>query len=120
MGGIMAIYGAVHCNRWFSKAACVSSAIGCCMASLTADMDSHPISPDTRMFLSWGTKEAWGLEDTDQEDRTSASYHWNKQVADCAAAQGAAVQLYCQVGGGHCEADWEKQVPMFMDFLWMH
>ena len=24
----------------------------------------------------------------------------------------------CQVGGGHCEADWEKLVPTFMDFLW--
>ena len=28
--------------------------------------------------------------------------------------------VVCQVGGGHCEADWEKQVPMFMDFLWMN
>ena len=34
------------------------------------------------------------------------------------AAQGAAAQIYCQVGGGHCEADWERQVPMIMDFLW--
>ena len=26
--------------------------------------------------------------------------------------------LYCQVGGRHCEADWEKQLPLFMPFLW--
>ena len=24
----------------------------------------------------------------------------------------------CQVGGGHCEADWEKLVPTFMNYLW--
>ena len=25
----------------------------------------------------------------------------------------------CQIDGGHREADWEKLVPDFMDFLWM-
>ena len=33
--------------------------------------------------------------------------------------QGAAAVSYCQSQGGHCEADWEKLVPGFMDFLWM-
>jgi len=28
--------------------------------------------------------------------------------------------MYCQIGGHHCEADWEKQIPIFMDYLWMH
>ena len=40
------------------------------------------------------------------------------KVADYAAQRGAAVNLYCQVGAGHCEADWEKLVPTFMNFLW--
>ena len=31
MGGLMALYGAVHYNRWFSKAACISSALGICL-----------------------------------------------------------------------------------------
>ena len=35
------------------------------------------------------------------------------------AEQGGAAWAYCQAGGGHCEADWEKQVPGFMDFLLM-
>ena len=119
MGGLMAIYAAVHYNRWFSKAACVSSAIGFCMRPLMKDMKEHPLSPDTRMYLSWGTNEACGLEDPTRDDTTSKTYGWNKKVADCAAAQGAAVKLFCQVGGHHCEASWEQQVPMFMDFLWL-
>ena len=119
MGGLMAIYAAVHHNRWFSKAACVSSAIGFCMRPLMADMRSHEMSPDTRIYLSWGTREAWGIKRTDREDRSSKTYGWNKKVADQALSAGAAVKMHCQIEGGHCEADWEKLVPTFMNFLWM-
>ena len=119
MGGLMALYTAVHENRWFSKAACVSSAIGFCMRPVMEDLRRSSFSPDTRLYLSWGTKEAQGLKHPDREDRSSKTYGWNKKVADPAKSRGAAVKLRCQIGGGHCEADWEKLVPEFMDFLWM-
>ena len=119
MGGLMALYAGIHYNRWFSKAACVSSAIGFCMRPLMADMRRSEMNPDTRLYLSWGTREAWGCKNPDKEDRSSKTYGWNKRVADYAASVGAAVKLHCQVGAGHCEADWEKLVPIFMDFLWM-
>ena len=119
MGGLMALYGAVHYNRWFSKAACISSSIGICMEPLMADMTEHPLDPDTRLYLSWGTREAFGLEDPTKDDRSSRTYHWNRQVALRAEDYGASAKLACQVGGGHCEADWEKLVPDFMDYLWM-
>ena len=32
--------------------------------------------------------------------------------------KGASIALYDQVGGAHCEADWEKQNPIFMNYLW--
>ena len=119
MGGIMALYGAVHYNRWFSKAACVSSAMGFCIRPLMKDMRDNPMDPDTRVYLSWGSREAWGIKDPSREDRHSKTYDWNKRAADQAEAWGAAVKLRCQVGGGHCEADWERLVPEFMNFLWM-
>ncbi len=119
MGGVMSLYAAVHYNDYFSKAACLSSAIGFCMRPLMADMAENPVSPDTRVYLSWGTKEANGCENPEAEDRSSRTYGWNKQAADRLAARGAAVKLRSQVGGGHCEADWERLVPEFMDFLWM-
>ena len=118
MGGLMALYAAVHYNTWFSKAACVSSAIGFCMRPLMADMRKNAMSPDTRIYLSWGTREAWGCKDPDREDRSSKTYGWNKKVADQAESAGATVKMHCQVGAGHCEADWEKLVPTFMNFLW--
>ena len=118
MGGIMALYAAVHYNRWFSKAGCVSSAMGFCMRPLMQDLRKNPISPDTRIYLSWGSREAHGVKDPEKDDRSSKTYTWNKKVADYLAGEKAAVKLHCQVGGGHCEADWEKLVPNFMNFLW--
>lgn len=118
MGGLMALYGACRYNRWFSKAGCLSSAVGFCMRPLMKDLRECPMSPDTRIYLSWGTREASGIADPTREDRSSQTYGCNKRIADCAESQGAAVKLRCQVGGRHCEADWEKLVPEFMNFLW--
>ncbi len=118
MGGLMALYGAVKYNDVFSKAACVSSAIMMCMDDVYRDMQENPVDPDTRVYLSWGTREAWGLEDQEHEDFTSRTSQANRSVASHLEDQGAAVDVVCQIGGGHCEADWEKLVPGFMDFLW--
>lgn len=119
MGGLMALYGVVHHNRWFSKGACVSSAIGFCMSSLMTDMDLNLMDPDTRVYLSWGTKEAFGVKDEWSEDFSSDTYYWNREVADKVWDAKAKAKLECQVGGGHCEADWEKLIPSFMSFLWL-
>lgn len=119
MGGLMAIFAAVRYNQWFSKAGCISSAIGFCKTKLLDDIKLTPMSADTRVYLSWGTKEAWGLEDVWNEDRTSKTYKDNLAVANKIKKYGAQVKMRCQVGGGHCEADWEKLVPEFMHFLWM-
>ena len=93
--------------------------MGFCFRPLMKDMRSSYMSPDTRIWLSWGSREAHGCKDPEREDRSSKTYGWNKQVAEQAESSGAAVKMHCQVGGGHCEADWEKLVPLFMDFLWM-
>lgn len=119
MGGIMALYGAVHYNQWFSKAACVSSAMGFCMPALMDDMNKTYMDPDTRIYLSWGTKEARGVKDIWSEDRSSYTYRNHKAVENMIISSGATARLYCHVGGGHCEADWEQLVPGFMNFLWM-
>ena len=115
----MALYGAVHYNQYFSKAACISSAIGICLMELKKELKDHLVDSDTRVYLSWGTKEAWGVTDHEHEDTKSFTYKDNRYVGEVLEMQGAAVELHCQIGGGHCEADWEKLVPGFMDFLWM-
>ncbi len=118
MGGIMALYAGVHYNRWFSKAACVSTAMGFCMEPLKEDLSICDISPDSRFYLSWGTRES-KKGDYHRSDRSSPTYRNHKYVSDVLKQRNAPVMLYCQVDGGHCEADWEKLVPTFMYFLWM-
>ena len=113
MGGLMALRAAVGWNRWFSKAACVSSAIGFCATAVLKDVMETKIAPDTRVYLSWGEKERH------MKDGVDLSREWNGAVADRLHEQGAATLTWCQPQGGHCEADWEKLVPDFMDFLWM-
>ena len=113
MGGLMALRAAVGWNRWFSKAACISSAIGFCPTGVLKDVMETGVDPDTRVYLSWGEKERHMREGKD------LSREWNEAVADRLRGQGAAAVTYCQPKGGHCEADWEKLVPDFMDFLWM-
>ena len=46
-------------------------------------------------------------------------YKNHKKVYDTLCKKAASAHLFCQVGGGHCEADWEKLVPDFMNYLWM-
>ena len=118
MGGLMSIAGGVHYNRYFSKAACVSSAIGFCMKPLMQDLRDSEIEKDSRFYLSWGTRETFGLCLPNREDRTSMTYFWNKKVWKGLEKKSAQVMHYCQVGGKHCEADWEKQLPIFMNWLW--
>lgn len=118
MGGLMSLYAAVKYNRYFSKAACLSSAVSLCMPELARDMAHSSIDPDTRVYLSWGTEEAGGTRNTPEEDWQSQTARRNEEIARTLAARGANARLYCQRGGRHCEADWEKQLVCMMDFLW--
>jgi len=116
MGGIMALYAVVKYNSVFSKAACVSSALGSAGDRIHNDIASCSIHPDTRVWLSWGTREA-GAPD-DEIDCSSWAYGNNSRAEASLRARGAITQLWCQLGGNHNEESWEKQIPHFMHFLW--
>ncbi len=118
MGGLMALYGVINYNNWFSKAACVSSAILSCTNSILEDVKEHYIDSNTRIYMSWGTNEVRGLKNRGEVDNSSTTYKCNKRVKDALMKKEASVQLYCQIEGQHCEADWENQVPLFMEYLW--
>lgn len=119
MGGLMSLYAGIRYNRVFSKAACVSSAISPCMDDLRAQIARDGIDADTRFYLSWGTVEAGGTAADQADDMRSELARCNVEIAQRLEEKGARVHLRCMQGGRHCEADWEKLVPEFMDFLWM-
>ena len=121
MGGLMSVYAAAAFNQVFSKAACLSSTIGPGMNLLLPDIAEAPLNPDTRVYLSWGEKEAYfGRKAAEHPvhpliTRTAKN---NYIAAELFRQKGCTAEVFFQPGGEHCEADWEKQVPEFMDFLW--
>ena len=119
MGGLMAAYALVHYNQYISKAACLSPAIGSVSGMLWHEMNETALSPDTRIYLSWGTNEGYGgVKDPWAEDTSSWLYKTCRATANKVISAGGAGKLYCQIGGRHCEADWEKQNALYMHFLW--
>jgi predicted alpha/beta superfamily hydrolase len=114
MGGLMSLFAVTAYNSTFSKAACVSSTLFIVRDRLFDEIEYCRISPDTRVYFSWGEKESG--QNTDFARLLSRI---NYDAQDLLSSKGALTQVFFQVGGGHCEADWEKQVPGFMEFLWL-
>ena len=110
MGGMMSLYAILRYNRWFSKAACVSPAVGFAMPSFRKEVMDAELDPDTRIFFSWGTKEWRGSD----KPMTRNILELESMIQQ----KGANTWLYHQQGGRHCEADWEVQIPTWMQFLW--
>jgi len=112
MGGLMALYSVIKYNRFFSKAACLSSAISWSIDQLEHEITSSDLSPDTRIYFSWGTKEFQSINAL--EGAQNQHHRLMKMLKE------SNVKTYLnQVNGGrHCEEDWEKEIPVFMDFLW--
>ena len=121
MGGLMAAYALVRYNSLISKAACLSPSIGSVSGQLWHEMNNTELSPDSRIYLSWGTLEGYGnIKDPGREDRSSWIYKTCRATANKIIRAGGEAMLYCQVGGRHCEEDWEKQLDIFMPFLWQY
>ncbi len=113
MGGLMAYYSIVRHNDVFSKAACISSSFGFCYDALHEEIEkSGMLLPDTRVYMSWGSKESGRKPGLVQYTCS------NLEFSHLLTERGAVTYPYLQEYGGHCEADWEKQNGIYMPFLW--
>lgn len=111
MGGLMSLYAVAVHNDVFSKAACLSPSVRLCMADLTRDLAAARLDPDTRVFLSWGEREA-------KDQHQLALYTHNAlTVARLLEDGGGTVRPCFQLEGRHCEADWRRQLPECFGFL---
>jgi len=112
MGGLMALYTVVVYNQYFSKAACLSSAIGFCFHEIKEDIMKHELMSDTRIYMDWGSEEA--------RDKINLAYTTFRhlELSHLLVTKGVMTYPYLIVNGKHNEATWEKQVPIFMNYLW--
>ena len=111
MGGLMALYTVIHYKQYFSKAACLSSAIGLCQNQLKEELKNADISPDTRVYMSHGKKETRNQQHLNHVQNL-LSYFYKEFVKRGAAS-------YINITNGqHNEASWEKENEVYFDFLW--
>lgn len=111
MGGLMSIYTVARYNAYFSKAACLSSAISFCFNQTLETVEQSVIDPNTRVYLDWGSNES--------RNKKALAYATsrNLEVAHLFDLQGASVYPRIVVDGAHNEQTWEKQVPIFLHYL---
>ena len=110
MGGLMSVYAVFRYNHIFSKAACVSPALGFEIRSIRKMARESSLAQDTRIFFSWGSQE-YKLADIKLGG-------YIRDLDQIAQQKGVSTYIYRQDGGKHCEADWALQVEEWMDYLW--
>lgn len=118
MGGLMSLYGVIRYNNVFGKAACVSPSVFMNMKNLENEIKAADIHPDTRVYISWGEYEAGKAPHNGDPARDTREAHSAYKLERKLQERGAQTYVFFQREGRHCEADWEKQVPVFMNFLW--
>lgn len=112
MGGLMALYGMFRYNDIFSKCAALSPSVFLCYKEMSAMVKMHSIAKDTTIYMDMGTEEiASGYEGGTAEGFAA--------FGNLMFKEGYALTMRIIPGGSHCEASWEKQIPIFVNTL-MH
>ena len=108
MGGLISLYAALEYNRYFSRAACLSPSLWTHPYKVMRMIRGAQIAPDTCIFMNYGTEEI-------------ANHKENPKVLfDAAQAlllKGVNLTFRLVPGAHHCEAAWEKEVPVMMKCL---
>ncbi len=108
MGGLMSLYAVCHYNRVFQRAACLSPSLWVAPTKVQALLESADIRPDSLVYMDYGTEEMYNHPGNPRILSKAAEILLEKDVP---------LTLRIVSGGSHCEASWEKQIPVFMQCL---
>jgi len=108
MGGLMALYGATEFNHVFQRAACLSPSVWVAPAKVVRMISKAKVLDDTCIYMDYGSEEIYNHA-ANAEALISVSHHLLTKHVNLA--------FRIVPGGTHCEASWEKQIPIFMDCL---
>ena len=108
MGGLMSLYAVMTYNHVFSRAAALSPSIWFATTQLDRMLCQSPITPDTVIYMDYGSREL--------------PFHHNTKgqfakVASRLLERGVLLDCRIVPGGNHNEASWEQQIPFFMNTL---
>ena len=108
MGGLMATYTLAHYNHIFSRAAALSPSFWVAPDQVDEMIRSGNFGENSRIYLDYGTEEI-----KDFAQKIDILNHAVRLLEE----SGAQVRFRWVEGGEHNEATWEKQIPVFMEYL---
>lgn len=111
MGGLMSLYGVLHHNETFSRAAALSPSLWCCFNPMKRLASSATLYKDTVIYMDYGIKEYGNHLNI---------IHDFGEFSTLLMMRNISVDCRTILEGTHCEASWQKQIPFFMNTLFYH
>lgn len=108
MGGLMSLYALLKYNAWFSKAAALSPSIWVAPQKLEQLVTDSPLAWDTTIYLDYGELEL--------KNHPGILRQFSR-LSSLLMEKGVFVNSRIIPKGTHCEASWERQIPIFMKIL---
>ena len=108
MGGLMSLYAVTAHNDVFSRAACLSPSLWVQPKRVLSMIRTADVGRDTVVYMDYGENEMKRRPDMKEAYASSV-----KALLD----QDVMLTSRIVPRGEHCEACWEKQVPIFMNTL---
>lgn len=108
MGGLMSLYAVCAYNHVFQRAACLSPSIWVDDDKVMALLERCDMKSDTCVYMDYGSKEL---------DNHAANLDALSAATGVLLKKRVNLTLRIVPGGEHCEASWERQIPVFMDCL---
>ena len=108
MGGLMALYASVVYNHIFRRAACLSSSLWVDPDQVLQMIAGAKVKGDTCIYMDYGS-----MEMHNHDANASALM----AVVQMLLTKHVDLTFRIVPGGTHCEACWEKQIPIFMECL---
>lgn len=105
MGGLMTLYALAKYNRYFSKGAALSPSLWVEGGNVPSFLLNGRYAADTVIYTDYGSEEF--VNHKVQMEVFCSTYA-------ALVKKGVAVTARVVAGGTHCEASWERQIPVFM------
>lgn len=108
MGGLMSLFAALHYNRVFGRAACLSPSLWVDPEKARKMIRSGRVSPDTLIYMDYGSREM-GNHTANADALFSA--------CEMLLRRGVDLTFRIAPGGTHSEASWQERFPLALACL---
>ncbi len=108
MGGLMSLYGALSYNKVFGACAALSPSLWVSPVGIRRLIEKSEAGCDTVVYMDYGEKELESRADMRELFGSICRQMIRKKI-----------MLTSRIvpGGEHCEASWERQIPIFMPVI---